>query len=147
MQVQLLKPGDELLHIEATRILNDPELPRERSASLLAEPTYFFVVALTDAGEIMGRIYGHVLHRFNQTDLLLYEVDVVEEHQRKGVAKAMLEFLKSHMIERGYGEMWVLTEADNKAARALYESAGGIEENSPTIMYVFYPNEQAPKRL
>ena len=138
MKLQLLKPGEEQLHIEAIRLLNDAVMSPERSAALLREATYVFVVALSDSDEIMGRIYGHVLHRFAQADLLLYEVDVLDAHQRKGVGKAMLEFMKALMKERGYAEMWVLTEGDNKPARALYESAGGIEEGSPTIMYVFY---------
>jgi GNAT superfamily N-acetyltransferase len=86
----------------------------------------------------MGRVYAHVLHRFGQTDLLLYEVDVLETHHRKGVGKAMLEFVKRLCHDRGYREAWVLTEGENTAACRLYESAGGVEENSPTIMYVFY---------
>jgi ribosomal protein S18 acetylase RimI-like enzyme len=141
MQIVLLKPGDEAVLIEAARLFNDSDVSHERATSLLAEPTFFLVAALTDSGEIMGRIYGYVLHRFAQTDLLLYEVDVLEEHQRKGVGKAMLEFVKALSIERCYGEMWVLTEGDNVPARSLYEAAGGIEENSPTIMYAFYPSK------
>ena len=136
--IKLLQPGDDTLHIEANLLFNDCEMTQERSAALLAADTYLFVVALSETGEIMGRIYAHVLHRLNQTDLLLYEVDVDEAHQRKGIGKAMLEFMKALINERGYAEMWVLTEGDNKPARALYESAGGIEENSPTIMYAFY---------
>ncbi|HET6400032.1 MAG TPA: GNAT family N-acetyltransferase [Candidatus Kapabacteria bacterium] len=140
MQIHLLNLGDESLLIEAARIFNaDEEVSYERAASLLAEPTFFVVVARTDEGVIMGRIYGDVIHRFAQTDLLLYEVDVAEEHQRKGVARAMIEFVKGLAIQRGYKEIWVLTEGDNAPARALYKSLGGVEENSPTIMYVFYP--------
>ena len=139
MQIKLLKPGDEKILIEAARLFNDSDVSHERAKMLLAEPTFFTLAALTDSGETMGRIYGHVLHRFAQTDLLLYEVDVAEEHQRKGVGKAMLEFVKALSIERGYAEMWVLTEGDNVPARSLYEAAGGVEENSPTIMYAFYP--------
>jgi hypothetical protein len=39
--------------------------------------------------------------------------------------------------ERGYREMWVLTDLDNEAGNALYKSAGGQLENSPANMYVF----------
>jgi GNAT superfamily N-acetyltransferase len=141
MNITLLKPGDEAQLIEAAQCLNDDEISRERAAALLNESSFFAVVARTEEGALMGRIYGHVLHRFTQTDLLLYEVDVVDAHQRKGAARAMLEFVKQLCLERGYAEMWVLTESDNAPARALYEAAGGVEENSPTIMYVFYPHK------
>ena len=138
MNIKILSPDDDALHIDAIRLLNDGSvISLERSAMLLAELTYVFIVALTDSGVIMGRIYGHVLHRYEQTDLLLYEVDVVEEHQRKGVGQAMMEFVKTLCVERGYTEAWVLTEDENASARALYSRAGGVVEAYPTVMYVF----------
>ena len=138
MKVVLLQPGDETLLIEATRLLNDVEVAPETAAALLRDETYDMVVAL-DAGTVAGRVYGNVLHRHTGCDLLLYEVDTLPEHQRKGVALAMLEFLKRLMQEGNYGEMWVLTEEDNIPARALYKKAGGHEEGSPAFMYVFQP--------
>jgi GNAT superfamily N-acetyltransferase len=137
MRIKLLEPGDEVLHSEAIRLLNDSNISFERSKELLAEPTYVFVAAVNDSNEVMGRIYGHVLHRYEQTDLLLYEVDVVDEHQRKGVGKAMIEFVRAFCGKHNYKEMWVLTEEDNVAGRALYSNTGGRLEASPTMMYVF----------
>ncbi len=110
---------------------------RERAAALLREPTYVMVVALDDNGDVMGRIYGHVLHRFEATDLLMYEVDVAEQHQRRGAGRAMIDFLKALCAERGWREMWVLTEQGNQAGNALYSSADGELEGSPANMYVF----------
>ena len=95
------------------------------------------VVALNENDEILGRIYGHVLHRFEATDLLLYEVDVADAHQRKGAGRAMIEFLKDLCHARGWREMWVLTETHNEAGNGLYRSAGGSLEGSPANMYVF----------
>lgn len=142
MNVRLLHTGDDVLHIEAIRLLNDGEvIPEERSKTLLADPSYLFIVAFDDSGAVLGRIYGHILPRFSQTDLLLYEVDVVEEHQRKGVGCALLDFVKALIVERGYGEAWVLTEHDNLPAQRLYTSAGGVLEGSPAMMYVFYPDK------
>jgi ribosomal protein S18 acetylase RimI-like enzyme len=132
----LLEPGDEDLLIEATRLLNDVELAPEKAAVLLRDETYVVVVAL-DAGKVAGRAYGNVLHRHAGSDLLLYEIDTLPQHQRKGAALAMLECLKQLVREKDYGEMWVLTEGDNVAARALYRKAGGGEEGSPAFMYVF----------
>lgn len=144
MKVVLLKSGDEALAIEIAKLFNDIDLSTAHAQGLLAERTFVLVAAISDDGEVMGRIYGHVLHRFGQTDLLLYEVDVADPHHRKGVGKAMMEFVKQLSQSRGYGEMWVLTEHDNAPARSLYESRGGVEENSPTIMYVFYPEHLKP---
>ncbi len=139
MQVVLLRSGDEALLTETAKAFNDEAVSHERAAMLLNDPCFFMVVARLGSSEIMGRIYGHVLHRFSHSDLLLYEVDVADEHRRKGVGKAMLEFVKSFARERNYRETWVLTEEDNAPAQALYASAGGVLEAFPTAMYVFYP--------
>ena len=137
MKITLLAQGDEELLRRAEGLFNSEPFPLSRCAMLLREPSYLMVVAQTDDGEVMGRVYGNVLHRYSATDLLLYEVDVLDAHQRKGVGRAMLEYLKRLCERRGYGEMWVLTELDNDAGNAVYRSAGGVLENSPANMYVF----------
>lgn len=136
MKVVVLRPGDEDLLCRAEAAFN-PEPTRERAAALLREPTYVMVVALTDEGEVMSRIYGHVLHRAETTDFLLYEVDTVDEHKRKGAARAIVARLRDLGRERGWAEMWVLTEVGNDEGNPFYESVGGMLENSPTNMYVF----------
>lgn len=137
MKIVLLRPGDEDLLRRAEIIFNPKVISHERAAMLLREPSYVMVVALDDGDAVMGRIYANVLYRFEATDLLLYEVDVAEDHQRKGAGRAMIDFLSKLSAERGYREMWVLTELDNEAGNALYKSAGGDLENSPANMYVF----------
>jgi hypothetical protein len=138
MQIKLLEPGDEgLLQRAEAAFWPDREPSRDRAAMLLREPTYVMVVALSDDGEVMARVYGHVLHRFEATDLLLYEVDTVEAHQRKGAARAIIDFLRQLSAQHGWREMWVLTDVDNAAGNGLYRAAGGELENSPANMYVF----------
>jgi ribosomal protein S18 acetylase RimI-like enzyme len=137
VKIVLLKPGSEELLQRAEVVFNPKQISLERAAMLLSEPSYVMVVALGNDDAVMGRVYANVLHRFEATDLLLYEVDVAEEHQRKGVGRAMLNFLATLCAERRYGEMWVLTDLDNEAGNALYRSAGGHLENSPANMYVF----------
>jgi ribosomal protein S18 acetylase RimI-like enzyme len=137
VKIVLLKPGDEELLRRAEVIFNPSSISQGRAAMLLREPSYVMIAALGDGDIVMGRIYANVLHRFEARDLLLYEVDVAEEHQRKGVGRAMIDFLSQLSAERGYREMWVLTDLDNEAGNALYKSAGGHLENSPANMYVF----------
>ena len=136
MKVVVLKPGDEDLLCKAEAAFN-PEPTRERAAALLREPTYVMVVALTDEGEVMSRIYGHVLHRADATDFLLYEVDTADKHKRKGAARAIIAALRELGREHGWKEMWVLTDVDNEEGNPFYRSTGGALENSPANMYVF----------
>ncbi len=136
MKVVVLQPGDEDLLCTAEGTFN-PEPSHDRAVMLLREPTYVMVVALSDDGDVMSRTYGHVLHRAESTDLLLYEVDTAEKHKRKGAARAIVAKLHEIGRERGWAEMWVLTEVSNDEGNPFYESVGGTLENSPTNMYVF----------
>jgi GNAT superfamily N-acetyltransferase len=136
VKIVLLKPGDEELLCRAEGTFNSaPSV--ERAGTLLREPTYVMVVALTDDGYVMSRIYGHILHRAEATDFLLYEVDTDDKHKRKGAARAIVEFLHDLGRDRGWSEMWVLTEVSNDEGNPFYEASGGTLENSPTNMYVF----------
>jgi len=137
VRIKLLGPGDEALLKRAEDLFWPGGTTLARAAFLVREPSFAMVVALDDRGEVMGRIYGHVLHRFDASDFLIYEVDTVEANQRQGVGRAMLEFLKELAVQRGWREMWVLTETGNAAGNALYASAGGEIEGSPANMYVF----------
>jgi GNAT superfamily N-acetyltransferase len=140
MRIVLLKPGDEQLLCEAEAALDGELVPSlDRAAMLLRLPEFVMVVAMDDDDAPMGRIYGHVLHRWEASELLLYEVDTVEAYQRKGVGKALIAFLKDMAREHGWRSLWVLTaHGDNEPANRLYQSAGGVLEASPANMYVFW---------
>jgi GNAT superfamily N-acetyltransferase len=136
MRVRLLAPGDEAALIAAAREFNDLELSKARAAEILNDSTFVMVVAETDKGELMARVYGHELRRLGQTDLFLYEVDTADHHRRKGAGRAMLDFVSALCRSRSYGEWFVPTECDNEAGNALYRSAGAITEGSPANIYV-----------
>lgn len=85
-----------------------------------------FVVAAYDDGVRVGFVYVHDLPRLDGgRQYLLYEVDVVESHRRRGVATALLGRVAELARERGVREGFVLTEPDNTPANALYSSVGG----------------------
>jgi GNAT superfamily N-acetyltransferase len=135
MRVRLLLPGNETDLIAAAREFNDLELSQARAAEILSDPTFVMVVAETDDGELMARIYGHELRRLEQTDLFLYEIDTVERHRRKGAGRKMLEFISTLCRSRGYGEWFVPTECDNVAGNGLYRAVGAVAEHSPANIY------------
>ena len=137
-EIHLLVPGDEEMLMRAAVLFNEVKLEHIAAANLLADPTFVMVAALDENGEIMGRIYGYVLKRLDTTDLFLYEVDVSDAFQRQGAGSAMLERLKTICVERGYDEMFVLTECDNAAGNGLYSSAGSTLEGSPANVHVFF---------
>ena len=97
--------------------------------ALLSDPRTLMLVAL-DGPRPVGFVLAHELPRRHgdRANLFVYEVDVAESHQRRGVASALLARLAGLARERGIRAGFVLTEPDNEPANALYRSAGGTSE-------------------
>ncbi len=122
--IRLLAPGDEGI-LRALALYDGPGDP----VALLADPRTLMLVAF-DGGRPVGFVLGYELPRRHgdRSKLFVYEVDVAETHQRRGIASALLARLAELARERGIRVGFVLTEEDNVAANALYRSAGATAE-------------------
>jgi len=88
--------------------------------------------------EVVGFLTAHRLQRFDKrkAEVLLYEISVSEDYQRKGVGTALINEAKIWAKQVDADEVWVLTNKSNIAARSLYKSAGGITEDDDEQMFV-----------
>jgi ribosomal protein S18 acetylase RimI-like enzyme len=66
---------------------------------------------------------------------LVYDVDVLDSHRRRGIGTAMFQRLAALAREHGIDEGFVLTEPDNEGANRLYAKAGGVR--SEVVMWDF----------
>jgi ribosomal protein S18 acetylase RimI-like enzyme len=121
ISIRLLAPGDEGVVREAATHdgRGDPE-------ALLADLRTLLHVAF-DGERPLGFVLAHELPRRHgdPAKLFVYEIDVAESHQRRGIASALLARLSELARERGIRTGFVLTEPANGPANALYRSAGG----------------------
>ena len=62
--------------------------------------------------------------------MLLYALDVAEQHRGRGYGAAFVR----EASDRGCTEVWVLTEHDNEAALATYVSVGGTPGRGAPVM-------------
>src|SRR5690349_5805323 len=108
MDIRILGAGDEDLLVAAVDLADEGRLGHERAAAMLAEPDLVNVVALDD-GAPVGFIYGYVLRRYEAVSFFIYSVDVIETHQRRGIAKAMLARLSEMGRAGRWDEMFVFT--------------------------------------
>jgi ribosomal protein S18 acetylase RimI-like enzyme len=129
--IRLLEPGDEgvVRAIAEYDGAGDPE-------GLLADRRSVLLVAF-DGERPVGFALAHELPRRkgDRSRLFVYEVDVAETHQRRGIASALLERLAEVACERGIRTGFALTDPDNAAANALYERAGG--SSHADVMWTF----------
>jgi aminoglycoside 3-N-acetyltransferase I len=131
IEIRLLGPDDANI-VRALRTYEgegDPE-------GLLADTRTLLLVAF-DGADPVGLVLAHELPRRHgdRSKLFVYEVDVAESHQRRGIASALLARLAEIASERGIRVGFVLTGPDNTAANALYASAGGSSHTD--VMWSF----------
>ena len=121
--IRRLGPGDE----DVVRALAEDE----PQTALLADERTTFVAAF-DGETLVGFAFGYLLPRRHgrPSIFFVYEIDVDERYRRQGVGRRLMEELLF-----GQEEAFVLTDADNGAAMALYASLGGTRVDS--VMWDF----------
>jgi ribosomal protein S18 acetylase RimI-like enzyme len=127
LEIRILRAGDEhLLDNVADGVFDGPVDAALRS-EFLRDPRHHLSVGIEN-GVVVGFASAvHYVHPDKPPQLWINEVAVAPSHQRKGIAKDVLSALMSLGRALGCTEAWVLTDEANVAARALYQSAGGME--------------------
>ena len=103
----------------------------------LENPANILIVAAAQNAMAVGFALGYVLDRVDcpQPMLCFYELVVAPNQRRKGIGRKLVEAMKRVADQSHARKMWVQTDPDNHAARALYKSAGGIESATPDHVY------------
>ncbi|MGH7011123.1 MAG: GNAT family N-acetyltransferase [Caulobacteraceae bacterium] len=135
IEVRLLSSQDIGVLENVDEEVFDHAVDRGLAAEFLAEPTHSLCVAI-DHGLVVGMASAvRYVHPDKKAQLWINEVGVSGRWRNRGVAKKILDALLDHGRKISCTEAWVLTDADNRPARALYRSAGGIE--SEQLMVTF----------
>jgi aminoglycoside 3-N-acetyltransferase I len=98
-------------------------------SDLLSSPTFIGVAALVD-GAVVGGLAAYVLPKFEQArkEIYIYDLGVLEEHRRKGLAVAMIEALKQLAMKSGAYAIFVQADYGDDPAIALYTKLGIRED-------------------
>jgi aminoglycoside 6'-N-acetyltransferase I len=135
--VRMLRAGEEGLLLHAAPDVFDNAVRPELAREFLADPRHHIAVAL-ESDVVVGFVSAvHYVHPDKPMELWINEVGVAPSHRKRGLAKEMLQTVLAHGRALGCKEAWVLTGADNAAARALYASAGGRERPEKTVHVEF----------
>jgi aminoglycoside 6'-N-acetyltransferase I len=137
VEIRVLGPGEAaVLDHVADEVFDNPVDP-QWTAEFFADPRHHLAVAI-DAGTVVGMASGvHYVHPDKPPELWINEVGVAESHRFRGIGRRLIDALLAHARALGCHEAWVLTEAENMAARRLYARAGGIEGRPGTTMFAF----------
>jgi predicted 3-demethylubiquinone-9 3-methyltransferase (glyoxalase superfamily)/GNAT superfamily N-acetyltransferase len=137
IEVRLLDAGDDdVLERVADGAFDNPVIAAS-AAEFLSDPRHHIAVAIDD-GTVVGFVSAvHYVHPDKRPEMWINEVQVAPTHRRRGLAARMLELVIARGRELGCTEAWVLTEKDNAAARGLYASLGGEEDDGNGVMFTF----------
>ncbi len=136
VEIRRAGPGDERLFARIAEDVFDHPIDPTVLKAYLAEPNHHFIVALHD-DTVVGQCAA-VVHRhpdLRPTELYIDEVGVAPPYRRRGIARAMLDAMFALGKTLGCEEVWVGTELNNTAARALYASRS--EAADEFVMYEF----------
>lgn len=118
-------------------VFNDPQsytsaVPGEDYLRrLLGGDTFIALAALLNE-EVVGGIAAYELRKFEQerSEIYIYDLAVVSEHRRRGVATAMIEKLKEIAADRRAYVIFVQADTgiEDEPAIALYSKMGRRED-------------------
>jgi len=131
VNIRLLRPGDE----DVVRELAE----REPQTRLLDDERTILLVAFDEEAPV-GFVLAYELPR-RQGDasiFFVYEIDVREDRQRRGVGTALMAELGDLARSRGIGESFVITDESNRVAMAFYLSLGGVREHPDDVVWEFH---------
>lgn len=97
--------------------------------SLLEKPHFIALVALYHS-DVVGKLVAYELDQFEQDrrEIYIYDLAVLEQHRRKGIARNLIQALKPIAGDRGVYVIFVQADKGDTAAIRLYESLGKRED-------------------
>lgn len=96
---------------------------------LLAREDFIPLVAVAD-GKVVGGLAAYVLHKFEQerSEIYIYDLAVLEEYRRRGIATGLINKLREIARESGAWVIYVQADPPDEPAVKLYESLGTRED-------------------
>ena len=96
---------------------------------LLGDETFVALVALVD-DRVVGGLAAYELRKFERerSELYIYDLAVLEEFRRHGIATALIEALRPIARSRGAWVIYVQADRGDDPAIALYSGLGVREE-------------------
>lgn len=109
-------------------------------AHLLARPEFWAIAAL-QGDQVVGAATAHVLPmtKSEQPELMLYDIAVSAEHQRRGVGRLLVGYLRELATQHEIGDVFVLADNDDSHALDFYRALGGAA--SAVTLFAFRARE------
>jgi aminoglycoside 6'-N-acetyltransferase I len=137
VEVRLLTAEDiAVLHHVDPDVFDHP-VQGPLAERFLATPDNRLAVA-TLSGVVVGMASAIAyVHPDKPRQLFINEVGVAGRVRGQGIGKRLVRALLEEGRRMGCVEAWVATEVGNEAARALYTSLAGVEDEDHAVVYTW----------
>jgi aminoglycoside 3-N-acetyltransferase I len=134
-----LTPSDEVYSRQLLKVFAEAFVEVEKYRKLAPSDEYLatllakehFIALVAQAGdEVVGGLAAYVLQKIEQerSEIYIYDLAVVKEHRRKGIATVLIEKLKEMGKEMGAYVIFVQADREDEPAIKLYESLATSKE-------------------
>ena len=116
----------EILFTQEAELSPDPEKQRRALEIILAEPSRARIYIAREGGKVIAMAALHFTTSTAEGGKAAWFEDCIvrPEHRRKGIGKALLEYVVAQARAEGALRVMLLTDGDNERAQALYRKAG-----------------------
>jgi ribosomal protein S18 acetylase RimI-like enzyme len=136
VQTRPLSSDDSDLLLSVERGVFDEDPRPELVRAFLADPRSHIVAAIEDQAIVGFASALHYVHPDKPAELWINEVAVAPGFRGRGIGKGLMTEILALGRHLDCVTAWALTEEQNRAARALYASAGGTPS---TCVMVEFP--------
>lgn len=133
IEIRALGPDDIAVLDDVRHDTFDGAIIPTQARAFLASDLHHIVVAL-DGGQVIGMASAvTMLHPDKAPMVFISEVGVNDDYLRRGIGKRLTRALIDLVQADGERDIWLATEDDNVAARALYNSLGARETKDVVV--------------
>jgi len=115
-----------ILFAQEAELSPDPDKQRRALELILAEPARARIYIARDGHSVVAMAALHFTTSTAEGGKVAWFEDCIvhPEHRRKGIGKALLEYVIGQAKGEGALRVMLLTDGDNASAQALYRKAG-----------------------
>ena len=117
---------------------SDEKASDDHLLSLISnENTYILATIIDD--QVIGYTLAYKFPSLYASNYLayLYDIEVLENHRRKGAGKLMIKTLLEYLKVDNVGELWLETAIDNIEGQGLITSTGAIKSGETFNDYTY----------
>lgn len=145
MEIKKVRKGDAAIindilanHIDSSN--KRDELPTKEHLEKLLEDDrcYLFAAIIEDTVVGYALVYRFPSLYASENLAYLYDIEVSQDHRRKGIGRGLVETLISHLKDDDVKELWLGTGVDNIEGQSLFSATGAIKTEETFNDYTYY---------